>query len=271
MSQRTLAPEQSGVATRDVRWAISDTLEMVRRNLRHIPRSPELLLDVTIQPVIFVLIFRYIFGGAIDVPGASYVNYLMAGIFTQTLIFAAVTSGIGLAYDLQKGLIDRFRSLPMSRAAVVTGRTVTDLMRGVLAVIVMWIVGLAAGFRPEGNPLVWLLAFALLLLVSFSFSWIGVTVGMLVRAPEAVQAAIFMLILPFTFASSAFVPTETMPSALRVFAQNQPLTAVIDTLRNAVLDRPLGNDPWIALGWSAAILIVFFPLAVRLYVRRTTE
>jgi ABC transporter DrrB family efflux protein len=257
--------------TDQLKWALSDTFEMVRRNLRHIPHSPELLVDVTIQPVIFVLLFRYIFGGAIAIEGTSYTNYLMAGIFVQTIIFASMSSGIGLAYDLQKGLIDRFRSLPMSRAAVVAGRTLTDLLRGCLAVVVMFVVGLIIGFRPEGNPLAWLAGLALLVLFGFAWSWVGVTFGMLARAPEAVQATIFLLVLPFTFASSAFVPVDTMPSWLAKFAENQPVTRMINTLRAVFLDQPVGNDGWATLAWTAAILIVFFPAAIYMYQRRTTE
>ena len=255
----------------DFRWALSDTWQMVRRNLRHIPRSPELLLDVTVQPVIFVLLFVYIFGGAIEIPGMSYVNYLMAGIFAQTLIFACMTSGIGLAYDLQKGLIDRFRSLPMSRSAVVAGRTVTDLLRGILAVTVMFVVGVAVGFRPEGNALDWLIGLGLLLLFSFAFSWIGVTIGMSVGTPEAVQAALFVFVFPLTFASSAFVPVDTMPSWLRSFAENQPLTKVIDMLRNIFTGQPWHTDALWTLGWSILLLAIFFPVAISLYKKRTTE
>lgn len=253
------------------RWALSDTWQMVRRNLRHIPRSPELLLDVTVQPVIFVLLFVYIFGGAIDVPGMSYVNYLMAGILAQTLIFACMTSGIGLAYDLQKGLIDRFRSLPMSRSAVVAGRTLTDLLRGILAVVIMFVVGLAVGFRPEGNALDWLIGIGLLLLFSFAFSWIGVTIGMAVRTPEAVQAALFVFVFPLTFASSAFVPVDTMPSWLQGFTKNQPLSKVIDMLRNVFLGQPYGDDALWTLVWSMLLIAIFFPLAIALYKKRTTE
>ncbi len=254
-----------------LRWAISDTWQMVRRNLRHIPRSPELLLDVTVQPVIFVLLFVYIFGGAISTPGMSYVNYLMAGIFAQTLIFACMTSGIGLAYDLQKGLIDRFRSLPMSRSAVVAGATITDLLRGMLAVAIMFVVGLAVGFRPEGNVLDWAVGLGLLLLFAFAFSWIGVTIGMLVGTPEAVQAALFIFVFPLTFASSAFVPVDTMPSWLQSFAENQPLTKVIDMLRDIFTGQPWHEDALYTLGWSVLLLAIFFPIAISLYKKRTTE
>lgn len=253
------------------RWAVSDTIEMVKRNLRHIPRSPELLLDVTIQPVIFTVLFVYVFGGAIQIPGMSYVNYLMAGIFVQTLIFACMTSGIGLAYDLQKGLVDRFRSLPMSRSAVVAGRTLTDLLRGILAVTIMFIVGLAVGFRPEGTPLDWVIGLGILLLFAFAFSWIGVTIGMFVGTPEAVQAALFVFVFPLTFVSSAFVPVDTMPSWLQPFAEYQPLSIVIDMLRNIFTGQPWHSDAVWSLAWTILLLAIFFPIAIRLYKKRTTE
>jgi ABC-2 type transport system permease protein/oleandomycin transport system permease protein len=261
-------PDSAGFNLREV---VSDSLLMVKRNLLHIPRTPELLLDVTIQPIIFVLLFRYVFGGAIDVQGTSYVNYLMAGIFVQTLIFATVTSGIGLSNDLSKGLIDRFRSLPMSRSAVVIGRTLTDLLRGLIASAVILLVGLVVGFRPDGNFGSFAVAIGLILLFSFAFSWVGVTMGLLVRTPEAVQAAMFVFVFPLTFASSAFVPVDTMPRGLRVFAEHQPVTIAVDTLRSAALGQPLGAEAWQTLAWSIGILAVFFPVAVRLYQRRTSN
>lgn len=252
-------------------WAIRDGLLMVKRNLLHIPRTPELLLDSTIQPVIFVLLFRYVFGGAIAVQGTSYVNYLMAGIFVQTLVFAAVTSGIGIANDLSKGLIDRFRSLPMSPSAVVTGRTFTDLLRGMLAVSIMFLVGMLVGFRPTGDVGHWAIGFGLLLLFGYAFAWIGVTIGTLMRTPEAVQGVMFVAIFPFTFASSAFVPTDTMPRYLRLFAENQPVSHVVNALRSSVLGQPIGGDGWWALGWSLLFLVIFVPLSVSLYQKRTTD
>jgi len=274
VSTRTIASpaaDASDVQGSSLRWTVSDTFEMVKRNLRHIPRSPELLLDVTIQPVIFVVLFVYVFGGAIQTPGMSYVNYLMAGIFVQTLIFACMTSGIGLAYDLQKGLIDRFRSLPMSRSAVVAGRTLTDLLRGILAVAIMFVVGLAVGFRPEGTALSWLIGLGILLMFAFAFSWIGVTIGMFVGTPEAVQAALFVFVFPLTFVSSAFVPVDTMPSWLQGFAEYQPLSVVIDMLRNIFTGQPWRTEALWSIGWSLLLLAIFFPIAIRLYKKRTTE
>ena len=250
---------------------VSDSLQMIKRNLLHIPRTPELLLDVTVQPVMFVLLFRFVFGGAIAVEGGSYVNYLMAGIFVQTLVFATITTGIGLANDLKNGLIDRFRSLPMSRAAVLVGRTTTDLIRGIIAVVLMTLVGVAVGFRPSGTVLEWAGGFGLLLLFAFGFSWLGIIIGMITRSPEAVQAAMFILIFPLTFASSAFVPVATMPSWLQSFARNQPVTVMVDALREAVLGQGLGNSAFQALLWSLGFLVVFCPIAIVIYQRRTAE
>lgn len=197
---------------------------LTKRSLTHTVRSPELLIFATIQPVMFVLLFRYVFGGAIAVRGTSYVNYLMAGIFVQSVSFGAMTTGVGLATDLTQGLVDRFRSLPMSRSAVLTGRTLGDLGRNMFTVLVMLGVGLLVGFRPHGSPLRWLGAAGLLLLISFSLSWISATIGLLVRNVEAVQSAGFVWLFPLTFASSAFVPTSSMPGVLRAFAEHQPIT-----------------------------------------------
>ncbi|MDP9271816.1 MAG: ABC transporter permease [Chloroflexota bacterium] len=254
-----------------VRWWLVDSIEMVRRNLLHIRRTPELLLDVTIQPIMFVLLFRFVFGGAIPIQGTSYVNYLMAGIFVQTIVFATIGTGILLANDLAKGMIDRFRSLPMSQSAVITGRTFTDLLRGMLAIAVMTIIGLFVGFSPQGSPLGWLEAVGVLLLLGFALSWVGVAAGAVVRTPEAVQGLIFLAVFPLTFASSAFVPTATMPSWLRAFAEHQPMTYAINAVRDLILGGTGGPDLLPSVLWSLGLLLVFFPLGIRLYQRRTTQ
>jgi ABC-2 type transport system permease protein/oleandomycin transport system permease protein len=243
---------------------------MVKRNLLHIRRTPELLLDVTLQPIMFVLLFRYVFGGAIAVQGTSYVNYLMAGIFVQTIAFATIYTGVLLANDLTKGMIDRFRSLPMSQSAVITGRTLTDLLRGMLAIAVMTVIGLLVGFSPKATFGL-AAAFGLLLLFGFALSWIGVAAGALVRTPEAVQGIIFVAVFPLTFASSAFVPTDTMPSWLRAFAEHQPMTYTINAVRDLILGGSGGPDLPPALLWSLGLLAVFFPLGWWLYQRRTTQ
>ncbi len=252
-----------------LKLTLADTLVLTKRSLTHTVRSPELLIFATIQPVMFVLLFRYVFGGAISVRGTSYVNYLMAGIFVQSVSFGAMTTGVGLATDLTQGLVDRFRSLPMSRSAVLTGRTLGDLGRNMFTVLVMLGVGLLVGFRPHGSPLRWLGAAGLLLLISFSLSWISATIGLLVRNVEAVQSAGFVWLFPLTFASSAFVPTSSMPGVLRAFAEHQPITQVVNAVRALVLDRPVGSAGWQAVLWCVGILAVFVPLSVRLY-RRTS-
>ena len=247
--------------------AFADGLVLAKRNLVQIPRIPELLVFATIQPVIFVLLFRYVFGGAIDVGGESYVNFLMAGIFVQTVAFGSVSTGVGLAEDLQKGLVDRFRSLPMARSAVLTGRTIADLVRNLFVVLVMLAVGLLIGFRPEAGLVGWAGAVGLLLLLSFAFSWVGATIALLMRSVEAVQSAGFIWLFPLTFASSAFVQTDGMPGWLRAFANRQPITQVVDAVRGLLLDQPVGSHVWQAFAWCLGILLVFMPLSVSLYRR----
>ena len=252
-------------------WTFADALVLAKRHLIQIPRIPEELLFATIQPIMFVLLFRYVFGGAIAVSGTSYVNYLMAGIFTQTVIFGSTTTGIGLATDLQRGLVDRFRSLPMAKSAVLTGRTIADLVRNTFVVVVMWIVGLLVGFQPQGNVLSWLAAVGLLLLTSFAFSWIAATIGLAVRSVEAAQSAGFIWLFPLTFASSAFVPTRNMPDWLRVFAEHQPVSLIVNAVRGLLLNQPDALTIWQALAWCLGILVVFIPLAVWAYGRRTAR
>ena len=268
VSPITIQSEPIGPWAR-LRNEISDAMTLVKRNLLHIPRTPELLLDVTVQPIMFVLLFRYVFGGAIAVANGSYVNFLMAGIFVQTLVFVSVTTGIAIANDLQKGIIDRFRSLPMSRAAVLVAQTVTDLLRGAVAILVMLLCGLAIGFRPEGSALHWILGFVIVFFFSFSISWIGVVVGLAARSPDAVQGMMFIVVFPLTFASSAFVPTDSMPHWLRGFAANQPVSVVIEQLRRAFLGESVNASTWHSLLWSIGSTLVFFPAAVWLYRKRT--
>ncbi|HTI29980.1 MAG TPA: ABC transporter permease [Methylomirabilota bacterium] len=254
-----------------LRWWIADSLEMVKRNLRHIRRTPELLIDVTLQPIMFVILFRFVFGGAIPIEGTTYVNYLMAGIFVQTIAFAGMYTGVLLANDLKNGMIDRFRSLPMLQSSVLTGRTLTDLLRAMLAVTVMTIVGFLVGFRPEGGISGALLAVGVMLTFGFALSWFGVAMGALVRTPEALQGLMFMTVFPLTFASSAFVPTNTMPSWLQFFAERQPLTLVTNTVRSLMLDGSGGPDAIAALIWSVGLLLAFFPLGLWAYRRRTSQ
>ena len=257
-------------------WWLRDTGEMMRRNLLHIRRTPELLLDVTLSPIMFVLLFNFVFGGAINVGNeggrdGEYINFLMAGIFVQTIAFAGIYTSVLLANDLQKGMIDRFRSLPMSQSSVLSGRTVTDLLRAALAIVIMWAVGMLVGFRPEGGILGAILAIALMLLFGFALSWVGVALGALVRTPEALQGLIFAVVFPLTFVSSAFVPTHTMPDWLAWFADRQPMTLVTNAVRDLTLGIDVYDAELASALWSLALLAVAFPIAVWAYNRRTTQ
>ena len=259
-------PVRTGLGT----W-LSDSAQMVRRNLLHIRRTPELLLDVTVSPIMFVLLFSLVFGGAINVPGNSYINYLMAGIFVQTIAFAGIYTGVLLANDLKNGMIDRFRSLPMAQSSVLTGRTLTDILRATLAIVIMWVVGMLVGFRPSGGVLGAIGGIGLMLLFGFALSWVGVAMGALVRTPEALQGIIFAAVFPLTFVSSAFVPTQTMPGWLALFADRQPMTLVTNAVRSLTLDGSGGPDAIPAMIWSLAILAICFPLGLWAYQRRTVQ
>jgi ABC transporter DrrB family efflux protein len=255
---------------------LADTWQMIKRNLIHIRRTPELLLDVTLSPIMFVLLFNFVFGGAISVAGTGgtkgeYINFLMAGIFVQTIAFAGVYTGVLLANDLKNGMIDRFRSLPMAQSSVLTGRTLTDVLRATLAIAIMWIVGLLVGFRPSGGILGSAGAIGLILLFGFALSWVGVAAGALVRTPEALQGIIFAAVFPLTFVSSAFVPTQSMPSWLAWFADRQPMTLVTNAVRSLTLQGSGGPTAIPAILWAIGILAVCFPLGLWLYGRRTTQ
>jgi ABC transporter DrrB family efflux protein len=259
-------------------WWVRDSWEMMLRNLIHIRRTPELLLDVTLSPIMFVVLFNFVFGGAIGrlvgAEGGSqedYINYMMSGIFVQTIAFAGIYTSVLLANDLQKGMIDRFRSLPMSQSAVLTGRTLTDLLRALLAIAIMWVVGILVGFRPEGGIVGNAGAIGLMLLFGFALSWVGVAAGALVRTPEALQGIIFAVVFPLTFVSSAFVPTDTMPDWLRWFADRQPLTLVMNEVRDLTLGIDVYDAELGAILWCVGVLVIAFPLGLWLYDRRTTQ
>ncbi|MDP9071073.1 MAG: ABC transporter permease [Actinomycetota bacterium] len=247
--------------------AVSDTLAITGRNLLTIVRLPQLLVFSTIQPVIFVLLFRYAFGGAIDTGPVRYVDYLMPGIFAQTVAFGAMGTGVGLAEDLQKGLVERFRSLPMARSAVLAGRIVSDLLRNVFVVALMAAVGFAVGFRVHTGMAAFLAGLALLLLFGCGMSAAFALVGLSVPNGEAAQAAAFPVLAPLVFASSAFVPVATMPGWLQAFAEHQPLSVVVDAIRALVLGGPTATPVLQSLAWTVALVAVFGPLAVRRYRR----
>lgn len=247
--------------------AIVDAGVVAWRKLLSMLRTPEVLVFSSIQPIIFVLMFRFVFGGAITVPGEAYVNFLMPGIFIQTVAFGSVTTAVGMAQDLQGGVIDRFRSLPMARSAVLAGRTVADLVRSVWVVLLMFVVGYAVGFRVQTNVLAAIAAVAMIVLFAFALSWVFAFFGLVTANPEAAQAASFPFLAIFVFASSAFVPLNTMPGWLQAFAEHQPVTASIDAVRALVLGGPTASKVLAALAWCIGIIVVFAPLAVHRYRR----
>jgi ABC transporter DrrB family efflux protein len=248
--------------------AVSDTMAIAGRNLIALRRVPQLLVFSTIQPVIFVLLFRYVFGGAITVPGTAYVDYLMPGIFIQTAVFGAMGAAVGLAADLKTGILERFRSLPMARSSVLAGRTIADLARNLFVAVLMASVGFAVGFRVHTDALAFLAGMVLVLLFGYALSWVFSGVGLAVGDPETAQAAAFPVMAPLVFASSAFVPVETMPGWLQGFAEYQPVSVTASAVRALVLGGPTASYVLQSLAWIAGILIVFAPLAVRRY-RRT--
>jgi ABC-2 type transport system permease protein/oleandomycin transport system permease protein len=246
---------------------VSDTAVITSRNLWRLVRTPRLLVFATVQPVMFVLLFVYVFGGAIHTPGLSYVDYLFAGILVLTSLFGGTATTVGLAEDLGAGMIDRFRSLPMSRSAVLAGRTFADLVRNLFVLGLMLAVGTAVGFRFHGSPLGDLAALALVLVFGYAFLWVFAAVALLVRDPETAQIAGLLLIFPLIFASSAFVPPATMPHWLRVFANHQPVSITVSAIRALTQGAHAGTLPLTSLAWAAGILLVAVPLAVTLYRR----
>lgn len=249
-------------------WFFHDTGVIIKRNLLHVKADPEQLLGLTIQPIMFVVLFRYVFGGAINTGGESYVNFLMAGIFVQSVAFGASVTGLTVATDMERGIMDRFRSLPMIKASILSGTIIADMIKNILAVVVMILAGLLVGFRPDAGFLNWLAVFGLLLFFSFALSWVFALIGLRAKSIQFVQQAGFIFIFPLTFVSSAFVPTSTMPDWLRVFAENQPLTQMVEAVRALLLNLPVGNHAWLALLWSTIILVVAFPLATRYFSRQ---
>jgi ABC transporter DrrB family efflux protein len=260
-----------------VAGALHDGWVVTKRNLIKIKRIPDLLIFSTIQPIMFVLLFAYVFGGAIAIPGVHYREYLMAGIFTQTVAFGSALTAIGLAEDLTKGIVDRFRSLPMSRAAVLIGRTTSDLLNNLLVVIVMSVCGLLVGWRVHTGPLGALAGFGLLFLFGYAMSWVSAVIGLSVRSVEVAQSAGFIWLFPATFLSNAFTATNTLPSWLQPVADWNPISSIVLALRDLWGNAPAGlargsgfpaqHPILLALLWSAGILVVFVPLAINRYRR----
>jgi ABC transporter DrrB family efflux protein len=252
-----------------LRRAFNDGLAITERNLLGFVRTPEALFFMSLQPIMFVLLFRYVFGGAIKIPGIDYKNFMMPGIFVQTAAFGSVGTAVGMAEDLHKGLLERFRALPMARSAVLVGRSVADLVRGLLVIVIMTAVGLAVGFRPQTGPLAFMAAVGLLLLFLHAVSWGFSVIGLAAPNSETAQVMAFPVLFPLTFASSAFVQVKTLPGWLQAFANHQPITAVINASRALMLGGPTSSQVVSAVAWCLGILVVLAPLAVYRYRRIT--
>ena len=253
---------------------IVDSLIMIKRSSRHILRNTDQLLGAFFQPIMFLLLFSAVFGGSIGKalpPDVSYLNYLMAGIIVQTAAFGATTTAISVCNDLQKGIVDRFRSLPMSNLAVLNGHVVSDIFRNTISTIVMILAGLAIGFRATTSPMAWLKITGILLLFTLAFSWLSAIVGVIAKSIEAVQWLTFVFIFPLTFASSAFAPTKDMSKGLRIFAENQPITHIINAVRGLMLGDPIGNSGWLALIWCVGTLVIAIPTAAILFRRHANS
>ena len=256
---------------------LSDGWITTRRNLIKIKRVPDILVFTLLQPIMFVLLFTYVYGGAIKIPGSNYTEFLMAGIFAQTVVFGATYSGSAMAQDLKDGIIDRFRTLPMSNASVLVGRTNGDLVINLLSVLVMMTTGFIVGWRINSSPLEAIAAVILLLLFSYAMSWVMAFIGMSVRSPEVINNVSFILLFPLTFVSNAFVPADTLPTPLRIFAEWNPVSALVQAVRelfgNVPAGTPVGdtwmqqNAPATVLIGAAILLVIFVPLAIRKFSR----
>jgi ABC transporter DrrB family efflux protein len=260
--------EDPGLLVRS-RWAVSDTLTITRRNLLVWTRVPAYLVFTVIQPVMFVLLFRYVFGGAISVPGVpgGYVNFLMPGIIAQTAAFATFGTAIALAQELKKGVIDRLKSMPMARSAVLAGRLVADTGRMLVTILIVVGVGYAVGFRFQNGAIPAVLMIVLATVFGLSICVISAFTGLAIGDEESVQAFGLIWLFPLTFLSSAFVPIQSMPGVLQAFANNQPVTYIVNTMRALALGGPIEANLWKSLVWLVGIFVVFGPLAVRAYKR----
>ena len=255
-----------------MRRLVSDTLIIAERNLVRLPRAPDLLLAFTVQPIMFVLLFRYVFGGAIRTRYPNYADYLIPGIIVQNIAFGGFVTALGLNEDLHKGLIDRFRSLPMARAAVLAGRTLSDVVTNALGMVILLITGLIIGFSFNTTVPDAILGFVLLILFGYAFSWVFAFVGLIVSSPESANSVGFIAVFPLTFISSAFVPPETFPTALRDFSDVNPFTIMVNAIRHLWQGQAVpvsGANVWESLFWIAVILAVFAPLGVSRYRRAT--
>ncbi len=255
-------------ARRSARWVVTDSVTIAWRNMLAVVRNPQLLVVDTITPIMFVLLFAFVFGGAIQTPGVSYITFLMPGIFVQTVVFGGTGTAVGLAEDLQKGIIDRFRSLPMAPSGVLIGRTFADLIRNAYTVLIMTAVGFLIGFRFTGSVGQFVLALILVTLFGYAISWLSANIGLRAKSAQAAQGAIFIPIFPLTFVSSAFVPIATMPAWLQPIAEANPVTVVVNAARGLIIGAVDASTVLLALAWIVGLVAVFAPLAIRTYRRQ---
>lgn len=273
MTSTTPATMHNAAASSPVMNWLNDGWITTRRNLIKIKRVPDILVFTTLQPIMFVLLFTYVYAGVIDIPGSTYTEFIMAGIFAQTVVFGSTYSGSAMAQDLKDGIIDRFRTLPMSPSAVLVGRTNGDLLINSISMVVMMATGLIVGWRINSSPLEALAAIALLLLFAYALSWVMAFIGMSVRSPEVINNVSFLVLFPLTFISNAFVPAETLPTPLRIFAEFNPVSALVQAARELFGNVPAGSaqsDVWsqqhpvltVLIG-IVVVLMIFVPLSVR--------
>jgi ABC-2 type transport system permease protein len=252
-------------------WTLADMFVLAKRQLVRMQRSPVDLVIWTLQPVLILVLIRCIFGGAIAVAGTSYVNYLVTGFLVIAVLLGSGPTGIGMATDLKRGLVDRFRSLPMARSAVLTGRTLSDLLRSILIALVTLAVGLLLGFRPAGTVLEWVAALGLLSLGSLLFIWLSALLGLVLKSAEAVVGAVVIYSYLLMFTSNAMAPTSAMPTWARAFAEHQPVTLIISAVRGLLLNQPDAQVAWQAIAWCVGLLVILIPLTIWAYGHRTVR
>lgn len=246
---------------------LHDTTTLLGRSLRHIARSPDTIITTAITPIVMLLLFVYVFGGAIDTGDVSYVNYLLPGILLITIASGVAYTSLRLYTDISSGIFERFQSMPIARSAVLWGHVITSVIANLVSLVLVVLVAVAIGFRSAAGVVAWLEVLAIVVLFTLALTWLAVSAGLIAKSPDGAGAFAYPLIfLPFV--SSAFVPTADMPGPVQWFAEHQPVTSIVNTLRNLFAERPLGNDVWIALAWCVGLLVVAYALGVRLYHRK---
>jgi ABC-2 type transport system permease protein len=254
----------------DLYWALSDTWELCKRTVTQIRQTPgDLVSFVIVQPVLLIVLFRYVFGGAVETNQDSYANFLIPGVIAANAALISMTAAVGVANDMTNGIVDRFRSLPMSRTAILGGTVLANTVRGLAAMTAMVLIGLLVGFRPDAGLGEWLAVIGLLLLLTYAFSWLLAALGLLAGSVEAAWQ-MGALLWPLTFVSSAYVPPESMPRGLEAFAANQPISEAIDAARALLLDQPVGNHAWVAVVWCVGIAVASATLATTLFKRKVS-